>query len=94
MIIDFKAAQFAKFDQLAQQIVQNPAAFCDFEQVSDVYKSDIWDKFPPGIEWFCSGLDDGAEHFDLVIQFYNRRLSITVSNRVTAFFKILDESHH
>ena len=91
MIIDFKCSQLQKFDDLAQKIVENPECYIQFDSVSDFYKVEWLADFPVGTQWFCSGLDDGAEFFDIVIQYQNHQLNISVTTELEVQLKIRDE---
>ena len=89
-MIDFIAAQLAKFDALAEKIQTHPEYYLAFDSVSDFYKAEWLEEFPKGTTWMCTGLDDGAEDFDAVILFRNRTLNITVSDSVNVRFVILN----
>lgn len=82
-MLDFNAYKLAQFDQLAAKIKANPELYLQFDSVSDFYKSAWLDAFPVGTTWACSGLDDGAEQFDAVIQYKNRKLSLSISANVS-----------
>lgn len=90
MIIDFKRSQLEKFDDLAQKIVENPERYIQFDSVSDFYKAKWLADFPVGTQWFCSGLDDGAELFDIVIQYQTHQLNISLTTELNIQFKIRD----
>lgn len=90
MIIDFKRLQLEKFDDLAQKIVENPERYIQFDSVSDFYKAKWLADFPVGTQWFCSGLDDGAEFFDIVIQYQTHQLNISLTTKLNIQFKIRD----
>ena len=83
MIIDFKQNQLKKFNDLAQKIMQQPEQYLQFDSVSDFYKASWLDDFPQGTQWFCCGLDDGAENFDAIIQYRSYTLKINIAEHVT-----------
>ena len=89
-ILDFNRHQLAKFDALATKIQTEPERYLDFESVSDVYKAKWLDDFPHGTTCSCTGLDDGADEFDVRIQYRNRVLKIAVATQVDVVFEILD----
>ena len=83
MIIDFKQMQLKKFDDLARTIEAMPEAYIQFDSVSDFYKVAWLADFPKGTQWFCSGLDDGAENFDVLIQYDQHQLKVSVGDQLT-----------
>lgn len=83
MMIDFIEIQKQKFDEVVQKIMAEPQKYLDFESVSDFYKSTWLDDFPKGTTWTVSGLDDGAEQFDIYIEYRNHYLSIHVQDEIT-----------
>lgn len=89
-MIDFIAAQLAKFDAVAEKIQTHPELYLQFDSVSDFYKAEWLEEFPKGTTWMCSGLDDGAEHFDAVIMYRNRRFKIAVDTTVKVTLEILN----
>lgn len=78
MMIDFIEIQKQKFDLVVQKIMAEPQKYVDFDSVSDFYKSTWLDDFPKGTVWTVSGLDDGAEEFDIYIEFRNHYLLISI----------------
>ena len=89
MIIDFKEVQAKKFDTVVEKIQNSPESHLNFESVSDFYKASWLNDFPQGTTWVCSGLDDGAEHFYAIIEYYNRRLKINCLEEITMDFDII-----
>lgn len=77
MILDMYAHQQAKFERLARKIVADPAAYIDFDSVSDVYKAPWLKDFPQGTQLYVSGLDDGAEQFDIRLEYRNAYLTMS-----------------
>lgn len=74
MLIDFHEAQLRKFLQLAHKIEAEPSLYVQFDSVSDFYKATWLRDFPQGTVYYASGLDDGAEEFDAVIQYRQAKL--------------------
>lgn len=83
MMIDFIEIQKHKFDQVVQKIMAEPQKYLDFESVSDFYKSTWLDDLPKGTTWTVSGLDNGAEQFDIYIEYRNHYLSIHIQDVIT-----------
>ena len=83
MMIDFIEIQKHKFDQVVQKIMAEPQKYLDFESVSDFYKSTWLDDLPKGTTWIVSGLDNGAEQFDIYIEYRNHYLSIHIQDVIT-----------
>ncbi|RKG40093.1 hypothetical protein [Acinetobacter rongchengensis] len=83
MMIDFIEIQKHKFDQVVQKIMAEPQKYLDFEIVSDFYKSTWLDDLPKGTTWTVSGLDNGAEQFDIYIEYRNHYLSIHIQDVIT-----------
>ncbi|WP_151751463.1 hypothetical protein [Acinetobacter bereziniae] len=78
MLIDFVQIHKQKFEDLAQNIVDRPEKYLDFDSVSDFYKAQWLNDFPQGTTWTVSGLDDDAEDFCIHIEYKNHFLSIDV----------------
>jgi hypothetical protein len=51
MLIDFVQIQKQKFEDLAQNIVDRPEKYLDFDSVSDFYKAQWLNDFPQGTTW-------------------------------------------
>lgn len=83
-MLDFNTHQLAQFDKLATKIEASPEHYLQFDSVSDFYKVSWLDAFPKGTTWRCTGLDNGADQFDAVIQFKNRQLRISVGTILSA----------
>ena len=77
MIIDFQQAQLQKFIAFAKRIEAEPELYLQFDSVSDFYKVDWLQEFPSGTQYYVSGLDDGADEFDIVICYGNAQLQIS-----------------
>lgn len=82
MIIDFIEIQKQKFDGIVQRIMAEPEKYLDFDSISDFYKSTWLDQLPKGTTWTVSGLDDGAEEFDIYIEYRNHYLSIHIQDPI------------
>lgn len=74
MIIDFKQAQIAQFQQLVQKLMQHPEQYLAFEQISDFYRAAWLSELPQVADYVVSGLDDGGENFEVKIQVYHHIL--------------------
>jgi len=77
MIIDFQQAQLQKFMALAMKIEAEPELYLQFDSVSDFYKVAWLQDFPPGTQYYVSGLDDGADEFHAVISYGDAQLKIS-----------------
>ena len=82
MLIDFVQHQCQQFAELAAHIQAQPAAYIQFDSVSDFYKAEWLNDFPTGMTWAASGLDDGAAHFYTIIEYRNHYLSISCLQQV------------
>jgi len=78
MIIDFIQFQKQRFMSLVNQIVAEPQKYLDFDSVSDFYKAVWLDDFPKSTIWTVSGLDDGAEDFEILIEYQDLYLTISI----------------
>ncbi|MBJ9954878.1 MULTISPECIES: hypothetical protein [unclassified Acinetobacter] len=90
MLIDFVQVQKQKFENLAQNIVDRPDKYLDFDSVSDFYKAKWLNDFPQGTTWTVSGLDDGAEDFCIQIEYKNQFLWIEVQNVIKVRYTICE----
>ena len=89
MLIDFRQAQLGLFIELAWKIQAQPQQYLQFDSVSDFYKATWLNNFPKGTTWYTSGLDDGADEFDICIEYrdiyliieYTSQLKITLGQR-------------
>lgn len=66
------------FEQMFYRIQANPDDYLNFDHVSDVYKATWLDDFPKGTTWAVSGLDDGAEEFNLLISYKDKKIMIEI----------------
>ena len=83
MLIDFTQAQFHRFDELAGRIQADPEKYLNFDSVSDFYKAAWLQDFPQGTIWTVTGLDDGAEQFDVIIEYRGHFLRISWGEKTT-----------
>ncbi|WP_313033269.1 hypothetical protein [Acinetobacter sp.] len=81
MLIDFAQAQLHRFDELACRIQAEPEKYINFDSVSDFYKAAWLQDFPQGTIWTATGLDDGAEQFDAVIEYRGHFLRISCGEK-------------
>lgn len=79
MLIDLIVTQTKKFQQLAEKIKVHPEYYLRFDSVSDFYKATWLDDFPKGTTWTVTGLDDGADEFDICIEYRDCYLIIEYS---------------
>ena len=84
MLIDFYYKQLNHFLQLAGRIEANPEKYLQFDSVSEFYQSAWLHEFPRGTHWYVSGLDDGAEEFDVVIYYRDACLQLSCGAEVSA----------
>ncbi|OTG93056.1 hypothetical protein [Acinetobacter sp. ANC 3832] len=82
MLIDFIQYQQQQFDEVASRIMTDPEQYIDFDSVSDFYKAKWLDDFPKGTTWSATGLDDGAEEFDVVIEYRDHYIRISCVNSI------------
>lgn len=87
MMIDFNLSQYQKFDNIAQKILANPACYLNFDSVADVYQAEWLKEFPTGTQLCCTGLDDGAEDFDVRIWYKESELIIYHSDKQLIQYK-------
>ena len=85
MLIDFVQHQLQKFDELARQIQAEPEKYIHFDSVSDFYKAVWLQDFPSGTTWTATGLDNGAEQFDAIIEYRGHFVSIACSEKVVIY---------
>ena len=82
MLIDFIQSQLTQFDEMAARIQAAPEKYINFDSVSDFYKAKWLDDFPKGTTWSATGLDDGAEEFDAVIEYRDHYIRISCVNSI------------
>ena len=72
MLIDFIAEQHCQFEKIISKVQQAPEVYLAFETVADVYRAQWLKDLPAMCKWYVSGLDDGAEDFNLSVHFQNK----------------------
>ena len=82
MLIDFTQYQLRRFDELAARIQAEPEKYLNFDSVSDFYKATWLQDFPQGTTWTATGLDDGAEQFDAIIEYRGHFLRICCAEKI------------
>lgn len=99
MLIDLIAMQKQKFQQLADKIKAQPECYLNFDSLADFYHAAWLNYFPKGTTWTVTGLDDGADEFDIRIEYRDIYLIIEYSSQYkiytgknNRFEKILSDS--
>lgn len=82
MLIDFIVLQKQKFQLLAEKIIAKPEQYLNFDSVSDFYKAAWLNEFPNGTTWTVTGLDDGADEFDICIEYRDVYLIIEYTSQL------------
>ncbi|AWL29671.1 hypothetical protein DJ533_14385 [Acinetobacter defluvii] len=85
MLIDFISIQKNKFQILAKKIQAQPERFIDFDSVSDFYKATWLNDFPTGTTWAVTGLDNGADEFDILIEYRDLYLRIECTQPIKIY---------
>ena len=85
MIIDFVAMQIEKFQRLAEEIQSEPECYLDFDSVSDFYKAKWLQDFPQGTTWAVTGLDNGADEFNILIEYRHYFLEIEYCQQLKVY---------
>ncbi|WP_111858335.1 hypothetical protein [Acinetobacter sp. CFCC 10889] len=85
MLIDLIAMQKQKFQQLAEKIIAKPEQYLNFDSVSDFYKATWLNEFPNGTTWTVTGLDDGADEFDICIEYRDVYLIIEYTSQLKVY---------
>jgi hypothetical protein len=83
MLIDFKQQQIEKFQCVIQKLWEYPEQYLDFERVSDFYQASWLQDLPSNAQYSVSGLDDGAENFEVIISVYQHVLRISCDDKIT-----------
>ncbi|MEJ2898760.1 hypothetical protein [Acinetobacter sp. NS-4] len=91
MLIDFTQYQLYRFDELAGRIQAEPEKYLNFDSVSDFYKAVWLQDFPQGTTWTATGLDDGAEQFDAIIEYRGHFLRISCTGKIAIYCSICAE---
>ena len=93
MIIDINEHKYKQFHDVAEKLKQYPELYLDFDSVADFFKAPFLAEFPEGTTWSATGLDDGAEQFDAVIQFKACKIRISKTEQISVDIPD-DSSHH
>ncbi|RKG52718.1 hypothetical protein D7V64_09075 [Acinetobacter cumulans] len=86
MLIDFKLEQQKQFDAMAEQIYQTPEQFLNFAQLSDAYAIPWLQDFPKATQMIVSGLDDGAEHYCMKLQYLAQYMQIDYATQISVLW--------
>lgn len=78
MLIEFKSAQLRQFEHLCQRILAQPESYVDFSDVAEFYQAPWLSELPEGTQYWVSGLDDGAEQFDVCLCFQGYCLQLCI----------------
>lgn len=84
MVIDFKVQRFLK---LIEDIQKYPYSYLNFDSVADFYQADWVQNLPENAIYYCTGLDDGAEDFHIVIEYEQHYLSISIHEKITVNYR-------
>lgn len=82
MIIDFKYIQLKQFDAVIARLAASPDQHLNFESVSDFYQAPWLHDLPKSAVWAVSGLDDGAEVFDVRLSCYEHIVFIHIADEI------------
>lgn len=82
MLIDFKSVQLAQFESVIQRLMANPKQYLDFDSVADFYQATWLGDLPKSASWAVTGLDDGAEHFDIRLACFERVVFIHIDDHI------------
>ena len=83
MLIDFKQAQLQQFEQCLAPLLADPQRAFAFDSVADFYQAAWLHDLPSSARYWVSGLDDGAEEFDIKIQCQGYALQIHVGEQLS-----------
>lgn len=84
MLIDFKEQSFLK---LINEIQKYPYSYLNFDSVADFYQADWVKNLPENATYYCTGLDDGAEDFHIIIEYGQHLLSISICEKITVSYQ-------
>ena len=82
IIINFKQTPLDQFDALIRRIVSAPNDYLNFDSVSDFYQAPWLNDLPKSAVWEVSGLDNGAEVFDVRLSCYERVVFIYIADEI------------
>ena len=88
MLIDFKQQQIAKFQQLVFKLSADLQRYLDFAHVADFYQADWLVELPAAARYAVSGLDDGAENFEVSIVLYHHVLRLSFGDKIDMRYTI------
>lgn len=78
-LIDFQEMRFLR---LIQRLQEQPAFYLDFAHVADFYQAEWLGELPADACYYCTGLDDGAEQFDIMLSYGRHQLLIQIGNAI------------
>ncbi|WP_110975095.1 MULTISPECIES: hypothetical protein [unclassified Acinetobacter] len=82
MLIDFKQTQLAQFESVIERLKASPKEYLDFTSVADFYQATWLKNLPSSASWAVTGLDDGAEHFDIRLACFERVVFIHIAEHI------------
>lgn len=82
MMIDFKQVQLNQFDAVIARLFATPKHDLNFDSVSDFYQATWLNDLPKSAVWNVSGLDDGAEAFDVRLSCFERVVFIHIADEI------------
>ena len=82
MLIDFKQTQLAQFESVIERLKASPKEYLDFTSVADFYQATWLKNLPSSASWAVTGLDDGAEHFDIRLACFERVVFIYIADDI------------
>ena len=82
MLIDFKQTQLAQFESVIERLKASPKEYLDFTSVADFYQATWLKNLPSSASWAVTGLDDGAEHFDIRLACFERVVFIHIADDI------------
>ena len=91
MLIDFKQVQIAQFRQLVEKLMQAPAEYLNFATVADFYQAEWLQDLPKAATYLVSGLDDGAECFEIKISLDTHVLRLSYATDMQAVYDIAEQ---
>lgn len=95
MLIDFLGEQQKQFDYAGLAVLQSPEQYLNFDSIADVYAAPWLHIFPKAVHLMVSGLDDGAEHFCIRVEFQKQYLHIDYANCIrVVLFDRFGKFHH
>lgn len=88
MLIDFKQQQLAQFEQLIEKLTSDPKRYLDFQHVADFYQAEWLTELPSAARYAVSGLDDGAENFEVSIVLYTHVFRLSFGDKISMRYTI------